>query len=131
MAFQVHLRLKNHELLLQTLLVQAEEVVFLEMFLERVVVDIILLLAMSRSSITDMTPLVLVTTMGIQLVVSVEPLSTEPTLRVAFEAALVNGSRDIVSVFFVLAQFRRRKEFMLVGKHLFVSSAKVTAQHHE
>ena len=100
--------------------------VFLEMFLQCVVVNIVLLLAVSGSSITDMAPLVLVPTVGVQLVVSVEPLSAETTLRMTFKTALVDRPRGIVSVFFVLAQFRHGKQRMLVREHLFVSSTQIT-----
>lgn len=43
--FQIHLRSEHNELLLQTLLIQAQEMVFLKVFFQRIVVDVILLLA--------------------------------------------------------------------------------------
>ena len=126
MGLQIHLRFEHHEFLLQTLLVQAKKVVLLEMFLERIVVDIVLLLAMSRPSVTDMAPLMPVTTVSIQFVISVEPLSAETAFWMASKPALINGAGDIISVLFVLAQFRHGEKFMLVGEDFFVPSAKIT-----
>lgn len=126
MGLQIHLSLKHHEFLIQALLVKAEKVVLLEMLLERIVVDIVLLLPVPRPSVTDMAPLVPVTAVGIQFVISVEPLSTETAFRVASKPALVNGTGNVISVLFVLAQLRHGEEFMFVGEDFLVSSAKIT-----
>jgi len=61
MGLQIHLRLEHDEFLIQALLVQAQEVVFLEMVLERSIIDVVLLLAMSGSSIANVASLMLVT----------------------------------------------------------------------
>lgn len=127
MGLQIHLRLKHDELLFQALLVQAKEVVFLEVILQRIVVDVVLLLAMSGSSIADVASLMPVTAVSIQFVISVKSLATETALWVTSETTLVNGTWDVVSVFLVFPQFRHGKEFMLVGKDLLVSSTKITA----
>ena len=99
---------------------------FLEMVFEGVIVDVVLLLAMSRSSVADVASLMSVTTVRIQLVISVEPFTTETAFRVPSETALVNRARDVVSVLFVLAQLRRGEDFMFVSENFFVSSAKIT-----
>lgn len=99
---------------------------FLEMVFEGVIVDVVLLLAMSRSSVADVASLMSVTTVRIQLVISVEPFTTETAFRVPSETALVNRARDVVSVLFVLAQLRRGEDFMFVSEKFFVSSAKIT-----
>lgn len=44
MTFEVHLRFEDDKLLVKTLFIKAEEVIFLEVILESVVVDVILLL---------------------------------------------------------------------------------------
>lgn len=61
------------------------------------VIDIILWLP--SSPITDKTPLMLLPTMHIKLIISIKPLSTEPTLRVAFKATLVDSARIVVAFF--------------------------------
>ena len=86
MAFEVHFRLENYEFLLLAFRVETGEVVFSEMFLESVVVDIILLLAAFVSTIAYVASFVLITAVDVQLVVTVEADSTEATFRVAFEA---------------------------------------------
>jgi hypothetical protein len=103
MSFHVHLRLENNKLLLQTLLVQAQEMIFLEVILERIIVNIILLLASGGLSITNMTSFVAITTVSVQFIVAIEPLTAETTLGVTFETALINGSGNVVSVLLVLA----------------------------
>ena len=74
-----------------------------EMFLEGIVVDVVLLLAASRSSVTDMAALMFVPTMRIELIVIVESQMTETTLRVSLKSALVYRSRIIVTEFFVFS----------------------------
>ena len=92
------------------------------MVLERGIIDVVLLLAMSGLSIADVASLMLVTAVCIQFVISVESLATETAFRVTSETALVNGTGDVVSVFFVFPQLRHGKEFVLVGEDLLVSS---------
>lgn len=122
MALQIHLRLEYNKLLIQALLVQAEMVVFLEVVLERGIIDVVLLLAVSGLSIADVASLMLVTAMCIQFVISVESLATETAFRMASKTALVNSTGDVVSVFLVFPQLRHGKEFVLVGEDLLVSS---------
>lgn len=92
------------------------------MVLERGIIDVVLLLAMSGLSIADVASLMLVTAVCIQFVISVESLATETAFRVTSETALVNGTGDIISVFLVFPQLRHGKEFVLVGEDLLVSS---------
>lgn len=126
MTLQVHLRLKHNELLLQAFPVQAKEVAFLEVVFEGVIVEVVLLLAMSRSSVADVASFMSVTTMRIQLVISVEPFTTETAFWVPSETALVNGAWNVVTVLFVLAQLCRSEDFVLMSENFFVSSAKIT-----
>ena len=106
-TLQVHLRLKNDELFLQTLFIQASEMIFVEVILQCVVVNIVLLLTMGGASVTDVATFVFITAMSVQLVVAVEPLTTKATLRVSPEATLVYSSRLVIARLFVLTQFRR------------------------
>lgn len=80
--------------------------VFLEVLLKSIVIDIVLVLAIARLSVTDVTSLMLVSAVSIQLVITVEALVTEFTFRVAFETTLVNSTGRIISEFFVLAKLR-------------------------
>lgn len=128
MAFQIHLRLEDDKLGIQTLLVKAEEVVLLKVVLKRIVVDVILLLPVGRPSIADVAALVPVAAVSVELIIPIEPLPTEPALRMASESALVNGTGDIISIPFVPAQLGCGKEFVLVCEYLFVSRAQVTCE---
>lgn len=76
-------------------------------------------------SIADMAPLMLIPTMRIELVVAVEALSTEATLGMTLESALIDRPRIIVTELFVLAKFTDSEELMLMGENLLVSRTKV------
>ena len=65
MTLQVHLGLEHHKLLVQTFLIKTEEVVFLEMTLEGRVINVVLLLTVVGTAVTDMAAFVLLTTMDI------------------------------------------------------------------
>lgn len=96
-----------------------------KMHLQRIVVDIILLLAASFATITDMTPFVLVPTMRVKLIVSVKSFTAEATLWMSLETALVNRTWVIVSKLLMLSQLRMCEKFMLVSENLLVSSAEI------
>lgn len=127
MSFQVHLRLKNHKLLVEAFLIQAEKMFLLEVMLEGIVVDVVLLLATPRSSITDKTTLVAVTTVGIQLVVPIKALMAKSAFRMPFKTTLIDRSRDVIAIPLMFSQFRIGKKGMLMRKHFFVPDAKITA----
>ena len=63
MSLEIHFRIKHNELLLEALSVWARKVVFLKVQLERIVVDVILLLSAAFSAVTNMAALVLVPAM--------------------------------------------------------------------
>lgn len=100
--------------------------VSLEVLLESIIVDIVLVLAIARLSVTDVTSLVLVSAVGIQLVIPVEALVTEFTFRVAFKSTLVNSAGCIISKLFVLAKLRDSEQLVLVCKDLFIPSTQIT-----
>lgn len=108
-TLQVHLGLENHKLLFQALFIQASEMILVKVILQRVVVNIILLLTMRGASVTDVATFMFITAMSVQLVVAVESLTTKSTFRVSPEATLVYSSRLVIARFFVLTQFRRGK----------------------
>ena len=63
MCLEIHLGLEDDELLLETLAVETEEVIFLEVVFESVVVDVVLLLAAAGATVTNVASFVTVTTM--------------------------------------------------------------------
>lgn len=97
MCFQVQLGIKHNELLLQAFRINTSVVVFSEMLLERVVVNIILLLSPAVSPVTKVTSFMLVPTMGVELIVSVEALSAETAFRMTLEPALIYRSWVIIA----------------------------------
>lgn len=97
MCFEVHLRVENHEFLLETLPVWAQEVVLAKVDFERVIVDVILLLPATLPSVANMAALVLVSAMSVQLVVPIKALATKATFRMSPEAALIHGTWVVVA----------------------------------
>ena len=76
-------------------------------------------------TIADVASLMLVAAMCIELVIAVKTLTTETTLRMAFETRLIHGARVVISVLFVLAEFGLSEKLMLVGEDLFVPRAEI------
>jgi len=75
MSLEVNLRRKGNKLLVQTFSLQTQEMIFLEMLLERIIIEIILRLA--TSSITDKASLVSISAMNIKFVLTIESLIAE------------------------------------------------------
>ena len=128
MRLQVQFRVKDHEFLLQALAIQTREVLFTEMLLQAIVVHKVPRVVATSPAIADMTSLVPVTAMRIQLVIAVKPLPTEPTLWMTFEAALIYGARVVVAELFVPAKISGCEQLMLVGEDLLVAGTEVA--HH-
>lgn len=99
----------------------------LEVVFQRTIVNVILLLPIHRSSIADMTALVPVPTVNIELVIPIEPLATETAFRVSSKSTLINRTGNIISVLLMPSQLRNGKEVMLVGEYFFVPCAEITA----
>ena len=95
---------------------------------QRVVIHKILLLPPLVISIADMASFMFISAVGIELIISIETLSTKTTLGMPFEAALVHGTRIVVTKLFMFSKFLRCEEFMFVRKDLLVPCAKIT--HH-
>ena len=104
--------------------------VFLEVALQSIVVNIVLLLAMGGTAVANMASFVFITTMGVQLVIAIESLPTKTTLGVAFEAALVDSTGFVITMLLVFSQLGHGEEGVLVSEHLFVPCAEVTVMSH-
>lgn len=130
-AFEIHLSFKNNKFFVQTFLIQAQKVVFLEMLLKSIIVDIILLLAVARLSITDMASLMLVSTMGVELVVSIEALTAKFTLGMSLETALVDSTGVIVAEFLVFPKLRYGEQFIFVSERFFVACTEIAVQEYQ
>jgi hypothetical protein len=63
--------------------------------------------------------------MCVKFIIAVEPLSTEAAFRMAFEAALIDGSGVVVAKFLVLRQFGRSKQLMLMCEDLLIPCTKI------
>lgn len=126
MGFEIHLRIEHDELLLQALRIQAGKVVLAKMLLQSFIVHEVLRGLATRSSITKMASLVAFSTVSEQFVIAVEPLSTEPALRMTLETALVDRTRVVISKFLVPPQLLVGEEFMLVGEDFLVPCAEIT-----
>jgi hypothetical protein len=84
-------------------------VIFAEVILERIVVDVILLLSTTVPTIANVATLVLVSAVRVQFVVSIKAFPAEATLWVSLESALVNGTRVVVAELLVFAQLGDRE----------------------
>jgi hypothetical protein len=94
---------------------------------QRVIVDIVLLLATAIVSVTNVAAFVLVSAVCVELVVSIESLSAETTLGVSLESTLIDRARIVVAELLMLAQFREREKFMFVRENFLVPCAKVAS----
>jgi len=102
-GLQVHLRLENDELFLQAFLVKANEMILLEVALKSVVVNVVLLLAVGRASVTDVAAFMFITAVSVQLIIAVESLTAEATFGMSLETTLIYGSRLIITGPFVFS----------------------------
>ena len=123
MCLNIHLRIKDNKLFLQTFPIRAQKVILSEMYLKRVIVDIILLLPAFVTTIADMAAFVLVATVRIKLIVSVKTLPTEAALGVPLKTTLVYCAGVIVAKFLMFLELRVGKELMFVGEDFFVTCA--------
>lgn len=73
------------------------------MLLEGVVINVVLLLAVGRASVTDVAAFMFITAVGVQLIITVESLATETALRVTLEATLIYSTRLVVARLFVFS----------------------------
>jgi len=125
MSFEINLGIENDKLLLETFRIWTHKMVFAEVNLQSVVIDVVLWAESTISPVANMASFVLVTTMREQLVISIEPHSTEATFRMSLESALIDSSRVIVAKLFMLFELLLREQFMLVGEDFLVPRAKI------
>ncbi len=123
---EIHLGLKHNKLLVQTVLLHTEVVIFSKVNFERVVVDIVLLLPAGVPSIADMAALVPVSAVRIQLIVTIEALLAKSALRMPSETALVHCAGVVVPKLLMLSQLGVGEQLVLVRKDLFVACAEIT-----
>lgn len=121
MCLEIHLGIEYNELLFQAFLVWTHEMILAEMKLKSIVVEIVLRLSSAVPSIAYVAALVSVATMCVKLVVTIEALSAETALGVAFETGLVHCAGVVVAVLLMLAKLGRGEKLMLVGKDLLVA----------
>ena len=76
--------------------------IFAEVSFECIIVDKVLRVAAFIPSITNMTPLVLVSAVSIQLVVTIESLPAKSTFGMTFEASLIGCTRVVIAEFLML-----------------------------
>ena len=100
--------------------------VFSEVKFQRIIVYIILLLASKIPPIANMALFVLISAMSIQLIIAIESLPAEATLRMALETTLVHGSRVVVAKLFMLPKFGSSEQFMFMREDFLVSCAQIT-----
>lgn len=124
MGFEVEFRLENNKLLLEALLVGAEEMVVPEVSFQCVVVPKVVRLP-RVSSIADKTPLMLVTTMLVEFIVIVESLTAEAAKGMTLETCLVDGTGSIITTSHMLLQLFILEKFMFMGENFLVSSTEV------
>jgi len=104
MRLEIHGRIKDYELLLQTFCVVARIVVVVEMGLESIVIEEIARIVGIGDSITQMATLVSVAAVGVKLITSVESLSAEAALWVTLETGLLRRTGCVVASPLVLPQ---------------------------
>jgi hypothetical protein len=75
-----------------------------------------------------MTTLMLLSTVRVQFIVAVEPLSTETALRMAFEPALINGTRVVIPKFLVLPKLGECEEFVFMGEDFLVPCTEIAGK---
>jgi hypothetical protein len=102
MCLDIHFRIEHDEFLVQALLIRTKEMIFLEVQFQRVVVDKVLLLPAFIATIADMAPLVLLPAMYVQLIIPIEPLSTESAFWVSLESTLIDSPWVIVTELLML-----------------------------
>jgi hypothetical protein len=79
----------------------------------------------SIHSLTDMTSLMRIPTMHIQLIITIKSRPAERTQRMSLESTLINRSGIVITLSHMLLKLFCREQFMLVCKHLFMFRAKI------
>lgn len=122
--FQVDIRFKYDKLAVQTLSINAEVVIVLEMLFKAVVIGVILV--SNTVAHTDMALLMLIATMFIQFICAVEADVAKMALWMSLETGFI--AQSLISRFVMLMQLVPGIQRMLVRKDLLVLSAQVTGK---
>lgn len=75
-----------------------------------------------------MTSFVLLATVLIELVITIESLTTKAAFWMTPETALINGSRMVITELCMPPKLPKGKELMLMGEDFLVASTKITHQ---
>lgn len=124
MRFQIHLSRKDDKLLLLALAIQAHKMVLAEVLLQRLVVDIVMWVS-AVLSIAKEAPLVLLSAMDVQLIITIEALSAETTQRMSLKTTLINRTRIIISFRHMFLQLLVGEESKLMSEDLLVPRAEI------
>ena len=81
--------------------------IFPKVILQIVIIEIVLRFPAFIATVTEVTALMLLSTVRVQLVVPIKSLSTETTFGMPLEPTLINGPRVVVSKLLVLPQFSK------------------------
>lgn len=122
--FQVDIRFKYDKLAVQTLSINAEVVIVLEMLFKAVVIGVILV--SNTVAHTDMALLMLIATMFIQFICAVEADVAKMALWMSLETGFI--AQSLISRFVMLMQLVPGIQRMLVRKDLLMLSAQVTGK---
>ena len=125
MCFQIHLRLIDIGLVGLTFRIEADEMSVSKVFFELGVVEVVLWVAAAIPPITDMAPLMSLSTVCVELVVTIKSLSTEPTLGVPPESRLIDRTWIVVSIFLMSPQLPEGEQLMFMCEDLLVSTTQV------
>src|SRR4051812_47190624 len=101
MRLQVHLGSKHNELLLQASRLPTNPMILREMREQGIIVEEVLR-SPSIALTTDVTLLMTIPAMDIQLIIAVESCPAERTQRMAFEPALIHRARVVIPFLHVL-----------------------------
>jgi hypothetical protein len=97
-----------------------------KVLLELLVVEIVLWVPSTVSSVTDVTSLVLFATVRVKLVISVESFLAETTFWMSSEPGLVHCAGLVITFSFVSSKLSKGEHLMLVSKDLLMADAQIT-----
>lgn len=96
------------------------------MVFQCLIIDVVLLLTVGGTTITDMATLMLISTVGVELIIAVETLAAKATLWVPFETALINGTGLVITILLVPPQLCMSEQSVLVCEDLLVPCTEIT-----
>lgn len=91
-----------------------------KMLFQGIVVLIVLLLSSFVPPITNVTSFMFISTMCVELVITIEPLHTKSTLGMPLESTLIYGTRIVVAKLLMFPKLLRGEQLMFMGEDLLV-----------